>query len=295
MEAVRDRAAIIGAALRTSRPSGDGWLRTNCPFCPSRLGTPDRRVAFGYQTSTGGYHCFRCGARGHIDGPLVNLPQVEPADRVELEMPSSFLPLSEEPAASALVAEDARCYLLGRGIGPELWRVARIGVAVSGHHFGRVIVPMFDDLGERWIGWVGRAWVDGAPMPYLYPRGMERASLLYNHDALLRVTDEPAMICEGVFDTFPVWPDGVAVLGKPSNRQVDALLSARRPLVIVMDADAWRDGWALVMILRMRGCRAGAVRLPRELVAVADPDEVPINSLRVAMRQCLDKDKEVSL
>ncbi len=280
------REDIIAAALRDARPSGDGWLRASCPLCPSRVGTPDRRVAFGYQTRTGGYHCFRCGARGRVGGAMVGLPQAEPeAGRAELEMPSSFLPLSEEPGASALVADDARRYLAGRGIGPGLWRAARIGAAVSGRHFGRVIVPMLDDLGEDWVGWVGRAWVKKVPVPYLYPRGMERASLLYNHGALLRPMDEPVMVCEGVFDTFPVWPDGVALLGKPSGPQVEALAASRRPVAVVLDGDAWMEGWSLAMTLRMLGQRAGAVRLPPR----TDPDEVPAGWLREEMRRCLDK------
>lgn len=276
--------ALVVRALRESRPSGDGWLRANCPFCVTRLGKADRKASFGARASTGWWHCFRCGARGKAD--LKVMPAAPEADGKprELEMPSSFLPLWEEPGASAFVTEDARRYLAGRGIGPAVWARARIGAAVEGRHAGRVVVPMFSTDRSRWVGWVGRAWRKKAEMPYLYPRGMERAGLLYNHEALLREAEDPAAVVEGVFDTFPLFPDAVAVLGKPSGAQFEALVEARRPIAVVLDGDAWMEGWSLAMQLRLRGQRAGAVKLPPR----TDPDEVDALWLREEMRRCLD-------
>jgi DNA primase len=278
---VSARDEAVQVALRDSRPGGDGWRRANCPLCALRVGKPDRRRSLGFAPSSGFWHCFRCGARGRLDGSPVGA--AKPSERADLEMPSSFLPLSDEPARSALAARDSREYLTARGIGPAMWRAARLGVALSGRHYGRVIAPVMDDEGRKWLGWVGRAWVERAEQPYLYPRGMPRGELVYNHETLLVETDEPAMVSEGVFDTFPVWPDGVALLGKASEPQVEALLAARRPLAVVLDGDAWKEGWVLAMRLRMMGRRAGAVRLP----PLTDPDEVDAGWLRTEMRRCI--------
>lgn len=277
-----DRDALVVRTLRGARPSGDGWMRANCPFCESRIGKADRKASFGAHTSTGWWHCFRCGARGKADLAVMPAPPETEDGPRELEMPSSYLPLWEGPGGDAIVTREARFYLVGRGIGPSLWKLARIGAAVDGRHFGRVIVPMLAD--GRWVGWVGRAWTRRAEMPYLYPRGMERAGLLYNREALLRETGDPVAVVEGVFDTFPLLPDAVAVLGKPSHLQVAALAEARRPVAVVLDGDAWMEGWSLAMQLRLAGRRAGAVRLPPR----TDPDEVDVGWLREEMRRCLD-------
>jgi hypothetical protein len=278
-----ERDSLVLAAVRNARPSGGGWLRSICPFCVERTGKPDRKGAFGFNSDSKVFHCFKCGYRGKLPGGKArDLPEVERP--TGLETVSSYLPLWEGDGLTALVTEDARKYLEGRSIGIDMWRAASIGAAVRGAHDGRIIIPLFGDDGETWLGWVGRAWVKKAERPYLYARGMPRGVLLYNHEALLCETDDPAMVVEGVFDTFPVWPDGVAVLGKPSEPQITQLAAANRPIAVVMDGDAWMEGWALAMQLRMLGQRAGAVRLPPK----KDPDEVPVSWLREEMRRCID-------
>ena len=278
------RQAIILETLEHARRSGGEWLRACCPFCVARTGKPDRKGAWGFNQRSGIYQCFKCGIRGRLSGPeYEGKLAARKEERVELEMPSSFFPLVEDPAATAASSAAAREYLVKRGIGPRLWARAQIGVALSGRHYGRVIVPILDDEGREWLGWVGRAWVKRADLPYLYPHGMERGTLIYNQEALLVQTDEPAVACEGVFDTFPSWPNGVALLGKPSGPQLDAMAEAPRPIAVVLDGDAWMEGWALAAQLRLMGQRAGAVRLPPG----KDPDEVDADWLKEECRRCV--------
>lgn len=280
-----ERAQLVLRALRDAKATTKGWALCFCPFCLIRFGKQHRKRALSVHAS-GVFHCFRCLVSGRDDvlrrGPG-DLPERDAAENApSIGLPEGFLPLAEEPGWSALVTEPARTYLRGRGLGPKLWQAASIGACVQGFWAGRVIVPVFGD-GCDWLGWVGRAWTKHADVPYLYPRGMRKGLLLYNQATLAVETDVPALVVEGVFDALALWPDAVALLGKASEEQIGALLMANRPVVVVLDGDAWIEGWALAMRLRLDGARAGAVRLPPG----RDPDEVSSGWLRMAARESL--------
>jgi DNA primase len=145
-----------------------------------------------------------------------------------------------------------------------------------------VVVPILSPDGE-WLGHVGRSWQKDAELPYLYGKGLQRRETLYNAAALNVQTDKPVMVVEGVLDALALWPDAVAVLGKPSEPQIWALADAARPVAVVLDGDAWSEGEALAMTLRLEGQRAGSVRLPPK----TDPDEVDRGWLDEEVRRCL--------
>lgn len=270
----------LASLLSRARPSGTGWYRMDCPFCPSRVGKEDRKASLGYRRDTGVYHCFRCGIVGHLHGSDVGLPPEQP-ESVEppeaLSPPPGYLSLTG-PASTALVLEPARAFLLRRRVPEDVWADLGLGVCLDGKWAGRVIVPVRAADGT-WVGYVGRDYTGRAQLPYLFPRGMRKGSLVYNEAALTEESEVPVLAVEGVFDAFAVWPDSVAFLGKPTEDQFDALVVARRPVVMVLDGDAHREGWKWTMRLRLEGQRAGAVRLP----PCVDPDEVdPVALLHAA-------------
>jgi DNA primase len=278
---------VLGAFAHAGIPNKGGWHRANCPFCENRTGKPDRKHAFGLLLPFGRWHCFKCGIAGHLKNIPDNISRLPEPQREEIEAfepPDAFLPLYEHPGDSAMVTGPARRYLKSRGLGEEIWCKAHIGVCLSGQWGGRIIVPILNAIGE-WLGYVGRAWTKNAARPYLYPKGMQRGEVLYNHAALLVETDTPVMVVEGVFDSLALWPDAVAVLGKPSHFQIDALSTAKRPIAVVLDGDAWREGYSLSMKLRLMGQQAGSVRLPPR----TDPDEVDKNWLHERASQCLSE------
>ena len=267
--------------LSTARPSSDGWFWMNCPLCPTRAGKDDHRESFGLRGDTGYFHCFRCGAAGFVEGNALRmLPKASARKRgasaIAMRPPEGYVPLYEGPSSSSIVALPARDYL-SRRVPRDLWRTLQIGAVFSGYYAGRVIVPVLAEDGA-WIGWVARDWTGFAERPYLYPRGMSRA-VLWNDVALRVETETPVFLVEGVFDAIAHWPDAVAALGKPSRAHTEALSVARRPVVVVLDGDAHREGWALAMRLRM-DVRAGSVRLPSRV----DPDEVSRETLLSAGR-----------
>jgi hypothetical protein len=298
-----ERRTLAKRASLETVASPSGWGRTNCPFCLDRTGKADHRQSFGFNHATGFYHCFKCSVAGRIDGYDDVHSEFDPkwksneAEAVCRQAPESYTAIGVEPGLTAQSLTEARAYLRSRGLGRNVCREAQVGVCDSGKYSGRVIVPITSPEGE-WLGWVGRIWESipkdildtifalGGSAPgrkYTYPAGMRRAEILFNSAALLVETDEPVIAVEGVFDALAYWPHAAAVLGTASEQQIWALGAARRPVAVVLDGDAWRQGEALAMRLQLEGQRAGFVRLPPKV----DPDEVDQGWLREEARRCL--------
>jgi hypothetical protein len=292
MSAPYEREWAVRSAARAK--GGGAWKRGVCEACPARVGKDDGKAKFNFNTRTGGFSCRRCGFKGRLrphelDSIGYVIEEIERAEPYTgpaiIAPPEGFTPLYEEPGWSASVFNAAHAYLARRGITPELMLEAGIGACASGKMNGRVVVPILAPQDPAtWFGYSARATWPDAFVKYLYPPGMDREHIVYNHDALLAETDAPAIIVEGVFDALALWPDAVAVLGKVSEGQMEALLSARRPLAVAMDGDAWAEGWALAARLRFEGARAGFVKLPPAL----DPATVPAEELRAEACACID-------
>lgn len=258
-----------------------------CVFCLERTGKEDRRGSLGVNTENGFFHCFKCEAKGRLDGfseddDFFDTPPVTNA--AEVALPAEFAKLYDREGLRSLSLNTARSYLAKRGLDPAVLRAAGVGACVEGRYAGRVVVPITNAEG-RSVGFSARAWIKKHPVPYLYPPEMDRAAVIYNEAALRVETDLPVMIVEGVLDALALWPDAAAVLGKPSDWQVDRLVEAARPVAVVFDGDAWEEGWSFAQKLRLRGCRAGSVVLP----AKADPDEVDREVLTQAARVAVEE------
>jgi DNA primase len=190
-------------------------------------------------------------------------------EEVKIVPPEGFMYLAEEPACSALSTEQARKYLWKRGIRKDIVRDAELGITFEGKQKGRVIVPI-KDPGGLWLGWVGRIYHSRPVMlKYVYPTGMKR-DMFFNQKALYAETDEPLYVMEGVFDALPHFPHAIACLGKPAKKQVEILLATERPVVVALDGDAWQEGEALAMRLKLEGKRAGFIKFP----PLTDPGDV---------------------
>ena len=272
------REAVADAA-RGQRVQSGGWIRANCPACRERVFKNDSKKCLAIKADSGWYSCWRCGIKGFLKGHEPR--QYEEAEAPETGQPDGFVPLYQEPWASASSLATARAYLAERAR-RELWEPAHLGACNEGKYFGRIVVPVLGDERE-WLGWVGRDWTGTAPRKYTYPPGMHRGEMFYNHEALLVPSDEPVMIVESVFDALAHWPNAVAVMGKPSNWQMEALINCPRPVAIVLDGDAVSECWSTAMRLRLSGQRAGAVLLD----PMQDPDEVPSEELMERCRTSL--------
>jgi hypothetical protein len=273
----------IARAATGRRPSTRGWVRLNCPACERRHGSPDRKASLGVHVFSGRWNCFRCHTRGRFDTGIEweeEAPSSEPTPPVD--PPEGYYPIFDGPGRDALSFAFARQYVREeRGLSDEVAREAKIGACLTGKFARRVIIPVVDARGA-WRWFIARDFCGTAFRPYLYPSG-SRGGLLYNERALEVETDVPLLVVEGAFDALAHYPDAVAVLGKPTEDHVQKLIMARRPVVVVLDGDAWEEGDALALRLRVEGVTAGSLRLaPR-----VDPDEIETDELMAAARESL--------
>lgn len=284
--------AAVLAAVSGARPNMQGWLRGRCPLCPIERGKADKGSSLAVRPETGAYVCFACGARGHVEPLLVGAEAEAAADASEilpnLGAPEGYVPLWEADAQRSFALAPAREMLAARlgGVRLDLWQRAALGACVTGWLAGRVIIPLADRPGV-WAGWVGRDWTGRASMNYRYCPGMSRGDYLYNGAILAEETDVPAIVVEGSLDVLACGlVDSCATLGALGNNQYALLKESKRPVCLVPDGDAWRNGWTTMVRLRLDGVRVGMVRLgPR-----VDPDEVDLDELRRAARLSIDND-----
>lgn len=273
---------LLISAVRGATQGSTGWWRVNCPFCAERTGKDDKRQSCGVH-SGGGFHCFRCGVAGRVKlpsdldyGGTVVAPEKAEEEDIVIEPPYSFMPLATGDGFEAESFAPARNYLRGRGISRKTVHEAGIGGVYSGFYAKRIVVPIRDAVSNNWVGFIARDWTDTDDQPYLNSKGLNRGTMLFNHEALFVETDEPLLIVEGMFDALPYWPHATACLGKPTHEQTAAFMAANRPLAICLDGDAHRIGDSLATLLRFEGRRAGYVRLPPR----KDPNTVDPNWLR---------------
>lgn len=278
----------VANAVMHLTPNLKGWIRANCPVCEMRLGKADSKRSFGFNVKTLRFECYRCEVKDYLGRPPEDYTQFTdamddaPAAPTFLDPPEGFCELGTEPGRTAMMLGDARDYLAARGLSEQMIYEARIGACSRGYWAGRIIIPVLSPEGA-WLWYVGRQWWKGGDKPYLYPQG-GRQGCLYNSAALLVETEEPVLVVEGCFDALAYWPNAVAVLGKPTDDQLDALASCKRPVAVVLDGDAFDDGWAFAMRLRLAGQRAGSVKLPPRI----DPDEVDHDVLRDAALRAIE-------
>lgn len=266
------RRDLILDAIAGKRPSRKGWVRANCPFCDDRHSRgPDRSSSFGIHVTRLRYECYRCGITGRLREPLdayVGEIFDETQALKPVEVPAGYVPLVE--LKKSLAFKRAVDYVLRRGLTWDLIEAWRIGASIEGREAGRVIVPVFNSDGA-WIWYVARAWSEQEAQRYLYPIGT-RGGIMWNSEALSLHTNEPYLVVEGVFDAFPHWPNAGACLGKPNDEHLDLLSSARRPVVVALDGDAWEEAYAISRRLMLRGQESDYVHLlPKTDPGVTDP------------------------
>ena len=257
----RVRDVLASLAIQSN-----GYGRGVCPVCTERKGSPDRKGSLWFHAEKRFFGCWRCGLKGRLDddGPRLAPPPVAEPPPVPT-LPDEAVALASADGRTARALKPARDYLTGtRGLSWEVVEATGAHACLGGFYGGRVVFPVHRRGDVR--GFVARAWAP-CDRPYLYPRGFDR-SAMWNGDALDSGATGPVWVVEGVFDAARLWPDAVALLGKPSAVQIDILARSPRPVVVALDADAWREGRALALKLRGRGAAASWVRLPPG----SDPD-----------------------
>lgn len=266
----RDIATVLGHIQGVAVNSA-GWVRATCPLCLHGV----KKNLF-FSPESGWFNCFRCDTHGWAFGPpdkLSKLVKAAPPPG-HIDLPEGFEPLEQDPLPLRL--HPYAHYLLRRGIEVDTILDVGIGACCTGKHKGTVVVPV--DVGNIQVGWVARAVVG---KKYSVPEGFARQRVLFNQDALLDETDEPIAIVEGVMDALPHWPKAAACFGKPTEEHVEILMGARRPLVVMLDADARAEAWSLARRLWMHNLDARLGIVP----AGHDPGEITREQFQTLMAQ----------
>lgn len=279
------RANAVSRAL--SQAVGTGrCIRTYCPFCAHH--THNKRN-LQFDKLDGHWYCFRCQSWGRLPGwqPQEEYARSTPGIQT-YEPPETWMELGATRNSVNYRALDYA--ITKRKLRPSNIAAAKLGMVTRRDRpeddeqdwRNRLIVPITAPDGT-WLGYVGRDYTGRAYLPYMYVRGMDRGQILYNQAEVFRTTDEPLLIVEGTLDAVYCWPSAVALLGMWTDHQIELLCEANRPLVTLLDGDAWRKGEALSEILQINGKRSGAIRLPPKL----DPDDMTMDWIREETRRCL--------
>lgn len=272
-------------------PTSSGWARGKCPFCIERVGSNDRRGSFAFWVEKGFVRCFRCGVKLWLRGytPPEHFKVTEQKEFGLRYAPKWFWPLYGRTAEESVALRPGIEYAESRGFDAGIRQGCYMGAAVDGEFTDRIIVPHRHADGSWW-GFSARSWHKGAPMPHKYPTGMSR-DYMFNQKALNVETDDPVLLEEGVLDGLLYWPDCVCALGKPIEAHIRLLKEARRPVAVVLDGDAHRQGEWFSHLLRLEGVSSGSVRLPPG----RDPNDSRVNPADVkrAARACIGRVRPV--
>lgn len=259
-------SSTAAEAFRGARPGRAGYARTNCPFCEGRVGVADRNNSLALSCTTGWWSCWRCKAKGKLredEYEAVVIP-TGPDGKPDIPLPSlppGWTRLWEGSGRESIALAPAREYLESRGVDLGRQQEADIGACYDGKAARRIVVPFRAPDGQL-LGWIGRSWLKREPQRYMYPPGMPRGQHLFHEIALFDDVDRPVYLVEGVFDALAMWPDCCAFMGKPGGSHLSNLAKSKRPLVALLDGDAWRESEALTLQLRILGKNVTWVKLP---------------------------------
>jgi 5S rRNA maturation endonuclease (ribonuclease M5) len=288
-----------------------------CPLCY------DERRRLYIEAATGLWICFKCHARGHLRGLLIevceltpneafpleraimggekksvmHVPRPAPASTVEL--PEGFIPLDDSPAASVTMAAE---YLRQRGVSPTLAPELGIGFCLTGRYAYRVIIPVYTEGKLRTF--VARTWVPTERKKVLMPKGSQAERALFGYDTL-PCKIGPAGPCvhpggiilvEGIFDALRMWELGhfhtLATLGAHTTELQRVLVKRLKPSLVILLRDADDTGReAAIKEAREFAVNMLPVSIARLPEAGADPDSASPEHIR----QALDAAKPVEL
>lgn len=260
---------LIEQAISGRAPNSTGWIRVNCPVCYQRHGDNDSRHSLGVHHITGVFKCHRCLVRGRLKNSEILADEIAHVQlKEEFELPVEAQPLFGIEPPKTPHAQQAFRYLtepppLGRGFNQLQLCLSLTHFAYKGEWSGRILFPHY--YYDRLWGWTGRSYTSKHELRVRYPAFMTR-ELLYNQEVLDAPTDLPVLVAESVTSSVRQLPHAVATLGQPIPEQIATLIQkSRRPLIIALDGDRWRDCRRLARELRYAGRQAKAILLPAGL------------------------------
>jgi DNA primase len=236
------------------RPSGEQQYRGRCPIHQGQ--GPE---AFHAHLGRNVFHCFACGAGGHVldfVAAMEGCSMRDAALRLQGSQDGAGAAWASEPEQSKLVRkkrrvnpplgfsldlDDAHPYLAGRGM--DAATASYFGVGYCGGRglmSGRIAIPIHDADG-RLVAYCGRA-VDSGDPRYRFPAGFQKSQVLFNYHRAQAASDDRVVVVEGFFDCMRVHQAGfscvVAMMGACLSRAQKDLLAGRfSSIVLLLDGD----------------------------------------------------------
>lgn len=216
-------------------------IAVQCPECPPRGPTEDRKKKLYVNPTKRVAHCFRCG---YTVGPkgfaqllgilgLAITPSFLPAERgVTVTLPAHysqdwFTPLGETVWA----------YLRQRHLSPAVIAGYQLGYCADGPYSQRVILPVYHE--GQLLTWQARHLHTTHPVKYLTaPKSPPHR--LFNLSRAGR--SGVVVLVEGIFDALRLPDFAIALLGKEWSSEKRAQLLQLHPHLVLLGLD--RDGTA---------------------------------------------------
>lgn len=209
--------------LGTSIPAGPHERRFSCPFCVERGKGEDKKHHLYLNPTRGLYVCFRCGAKGRVEGLLRRFGvegggrglSGQTIDRIFADFLGGAgkekSPVCPIPDVLAKMSDEALGYLARRGI--DYYDAEHYEIMEGdGRMAGRIIVPEF--LDKKLVCWVGRAFREGLEPRYRNAPGETRRGSVFNLERVQASGSDHVIITEGVFDAMAAGRRAVALYGK---------------------------------------------------------------------------------
>lgn len=235
-------------------------LQTSCPKCQQRdgLSTSDNKYNLEINTKKRVFRCWKCesprfsGTLGRLikiygnsgDYELYNSYAGSIVDYSDdddekdygfVELPSDFILFSNMDINNPLHLEAYNYMVLERQIEYSILIKYGIGFCIKGSHWGRIIIPSYDQYGELNY-FIGRAYKGQKP-DYMNPES-DKDIIIFN-EGLIN-WDSTIYIVEGTFEflSFPV--NTIPQLGKHLSSALFFKLKNKKPeIIIILDPDAY--------------------------------------------------------
>lgn len=264
------------------------YIITFCPFCVSRGFTEDKSGHLHIH-DLGWYRCMKCGQTGSVKDLGIKKPTLKFAppplkkENKKVPSPGRCIPihyLSPHHQAFQHFKEDGFC-------AEEIVRLSKSGLisyCVKGWSLAnqkastshRIIfwVPCYPFLGWQ-ARWLPRSPHDVLPEgcpKYITSPNFPKSIYAYNTDRALL---EPyVVIVEGIKKAWKVGKQAIATLGlpnmpphgklPPSDSWLHKVLSARKPIFILLDKGAEEHALSLEAYFQQMEIKAKAIFLPKE-------------------------------
>lgn len=272
-----------------------GEIRINCLFCQ------DESHHCYVNLSKGVFHCFKCEARGKVNTgnklwgnldsfrtKIVDAITVQKTKIVKsLPRSESLLEVSSDQSEFYLNDTYNRYYkylVSTRGLTPReiIQNDIQVSLDRSGIYSDSVIFPMYEsgDLSYfvcRKLS--GDTKYVNAPWPkagtFFTPKNQPETPY--------------TVLCEGIFDALRISrvAHAKAILGKQLTEQQLALavnISVTRPVLILLDKDAWKYSVMMATEIKARG---GKAYICNSLQLNGDPGDTDLVTLKEIFQECV--------